>query len=88
MDSVDSKVRNLWISKSKYVDFQVEICRFHKNLWISLASADFNEIHSHLSDLNRVTSNNERPLALYVKYVIIANMTGKSLEQWELMLRC
>ena len=36
---------------------------FSKNPRISLGSADFNEIHSNLPDLNRETSNNERPLA-------------------------
>ena len=47
------------------IDSKSEIHRFlNLNLWISkLKSADFNEIRSHLSDLNMERSTNERPLA-------------------------
>ena len=37
-------------SSMKSLDFWVQIRRFHWNPWISLESADFNEIHNHLSD--------------------------------------
>ena len=50
--------------------FKIEIYGSDLNLQISelksavfIESTDFNEIHSILSDLNRETSNNERPLA-------------------------
>ena len=46
------------------MDFQV-------NLGISLESADFNEIHSHLSDLNRETSKDQLPRKL--TYYIVTN---------------
>ena len=49
--------------KFKYLQYLIEISQKRKfkdlNPWISLESADFNEIHSHLSDLKRA----ERPLA-------------------------
>ena len=52
------------VSTQKYADSDFEIHKFlSQNQRISLEFAVFNEIHIHLSDLNRETSNNERPLA-------------------------
>ena len=63
-DKSEFRLRNLqiqisdlypWIYESKSKDF-IRVHKFHWNLQISMKS-------SHLSDLNRKTSNNERPLA-------------------------
>ena len=41
----------------------IQCQKFTEHLVILLESANFNEIHSHLLDWNRETSNYERPLA-------------------------
>ena len=47
---------NAQIFKSESADFKFSSSDFLVNQRILLKSRDFNEIHSHLSDLNRETS--------------------------------